>query len=124
MVEIYAAVYPGEHYLHGIALSNLASVWMNRGACAEAADLYREAIGMWERTLSPAHLNTGIGRIQLGRGLLRQGLYAEAQRESLAGYEVVRGQASPSVSWLVSARQDLVAAYEALGEPELADAYR
>ena len=82
------------------------------------------AIGVFERTLSPTNLNTGIGRIKLGRALLRQERYADAERETLAGYEIVSSQASPSVSWLASARADLVAEYEALGQPERAQPYR
>jgi hypothetical protein len=56
--------------------------------------------------------------------LLRQGRPAEAEPESLAGYEIVAAQATPSVSWLKAARDDLAAAYEALGQPERAQAFR
>ena len=104
--------------------ANLASVLVAKGEYTRAEGLYREAIAVFERALSPEHLSTGIARIKLGRALLRQGRFAEAERETLAGHEVVRAQASPSVSWLRSARADLVAIYEALGEPERAAPYR
>ncbi len=122
MGEIYRRVYGGEHYLMGIATSNLASVHTARGEHARAEPLYREAAATFSRTLSPGHLNTGIARIKLGRALLRQGRAAEAERESRAGYDIVRAQASPSVTWLAGAREDLAAAYDALGRP--ADAAR
>jgi len=124
MLAIYRAVYPDGHALVGTATSNLASVLVAKGEYTRAEGLYREAIAVFERALSPEHLSTGIARIKLGRALLRQGRFAEAERETLAGHEVVRAQASPSVSWLRSARADLVAIYEALGEPERAAPYR
>ena len=124
MLEIYRAVYVGEHYLHGIAMSNLASALMDKREYQRAEALYREAVGIYERTLSPTNLNTGIGRIKLGRALLRQERYADAERETLAGYAIVSDQASPSVSWLKSARTDLVTEYEALGQPDRAQPYR
>jgi len=124
MLDIYKSVYTQEHYLIGIATSNLASVLTARGEYAPAEALYRDAIGIYERTQSPGHLNTGIGRIKLGRTLLRQGRFPEAERELLAGYDILRAQASPSVSWLQSARTDLVAVYEALHAPEKAAQFR
>jgi len=124
MLEVYRHVYPEGHYLEGIAISNLGSVMVERADHVAAEHLYREALAIYESRLSPAHLNTGIGRIKLGRALLRQSRFAEAEVESRAGYEIVQAQSSPSVSWLRSARADLVAAYEALGEPERAQAFR
>ncbi len=67
-------------------------------------------------------MNTGIARIKLGRALLRQDRWKEAERESRAGYEILHGKTDPSVSWLQAARQDLATDYEALGRP--ADARR
>jgi len=124
MADIYRQVYPDEHYLLGIAQSNLASVLAAAGDQIGAESLFREAIGIYERTLSATHINTGIGRIKLGRALLRQGRHAEAATESLAGYEIVNGQAAPAVSWLQSARTDLIEAYEALGRSDAAARFR
>lgn len=70
------------------------------------------------------HINTGIGRIKLGRALLRAGRYAEAVEESLAGYEIVKRQASPGISFLKTARRDLIAAYDSLRTPEKASRFR
>ena len=79
---------------------------------------------MYSETQSPTHLNTGIARVKLGRALLRQRRYAEAEAELLAGHEIVSGQASPSVSWLRAAREDLTALYETTGRPDQAAKYR
>jgi serine/threonine-protein kinase len=73
---------------------------------------------MYERTLPAGHTTTGIARIKLGRAILRQGRFAEAERESRAGYEVLAPKMNPSVSWLVSARADLATAYDSLHRPE------
>ncbi len=124
MKDIYGQVYEGEHYLQGIAISNLASVLFAKKRYDRAEALFRDAIGIYERTQSPTHMNTGISRVKLGRTLLRQGRWKDAERELLAGHDILQSQASPSVSWLTSARTDLVAVYEALGAPDLAVKYR
>ncbi len=124
MADIYAKVYPGGHYLTGTALSNLASVYMVRKEPARAEPLYRQAIVIYSTAQSPEHLNTGIARIKLGRSLLRQGRFAEAAEESLAGYEIVSKQSDPAVSFLKNARKDIVAAYDSLGQPDKAARFR
>lgn len=63
-------------------------------------------------------MNTAIGWLKLGRALLRQQRYAEAEESVKAGYDVLMTQTSPSVSWLRAARDDLVAIYEATGQHE------
>ena len=120
MADIYRAVYANKHYLIGIAISNLGSVYMAKKEFTRAEPLFREAIVIYSETQSPEHINTGIARIKLGRTLLGEQRYAEAERETLRGYEIVSKQASPSVSWLRSARQDLVKAYTALHQSEKA----
>jgi serine/threonine-protein kinase len=122
MIDIYQAVYRGPHYLIGIAKSNLATVHMNRGDNRTAERLFREAVGLYRQTLAPANTNIGIAQIKLGRSILRQGRFAEAERETLAGYEQLAPQLPPTVSWLTSARTDLATAYDSLRRP--ADAAR
>ena len=124
MTEIYRKAYPQGHYLIGIALSNLASVYMGRHENVAAEKLYREAITIYTATQGADHLNTGIARIKLGRTLLRQDRFAEAEHESRAGYEILSKQTDPAVSWLNSARDDLVKDYEALGRPVDAERFR
>ena len=84
----------------------------------------REAVAIFTRGQSAEHLNTAIARIKLGRTLLRQRRFHEAEAETSAGYGILRGQVNPSVSWLNSARTDLAEIYERLGRLEQADEYR
>lgn len=111
-------------YLIATANSNLGGVFAAKKDYARAEALYRGAIAMYTETLSADHLNTGIARLKLGRTLLRQKRYAEAEPEILAGYAIVNRQATPSVSFLRAAREDLVTLYEATGRPEQAAKYR
>jgi eukaryotic-like serine/threonine-protein kinase len=124
MAQIYRSVYGEKHYLLGIAISNLATVYVLREEYRRAEPLYREAIALYTQTQSPEHLNTGIGRIKLGRALIGQQRYQEAETEILAGYDILTRQTSPSVSWLRSAREDLVKLYTASNKPEQAKKFQ
>jgi len=106
------------------SLNKLASVYTDQGRYADAEPLYRQAIAIYIETQSPQHLNTGIGRIKLGRALVGQQRYAEAETELLAGYDILTKQTSPSVSWLRSAREDLVTLYAASDQPEKAKRFQ
>jgi serine/threonine-protein kinase len=124
MVDIYRAAYNGKHYLIGIAQANLASVFLARKENRRAEETFRDALAMYAKTLPPDHLNVGITSIKLGRAVLRQGRYAEAEKLVLAGYQIVSKQAAPTVSWLTAAREDLAAAYDALGRKDDAEKFR
>jgi tetratricopeptide (TPR) repeat protein len=120
MVEIYRAVYHDHHYLIGTAQSNLASVYVGQKDYSRAEALYREAIRRFGETLPSTHTSIAIARIKLGRALLLQKRYHEAEQETLAGYRVLSPQMSASASWTMNARKDLREIYPALGEPERA----
>jgi tetratricopeptide (TPR) repeat protein len=124
MADTYRAVYGDSHYLLGIARSNVASVYMARKHYKDAEHLYREVIVRFSDTQGREHLNTGIARIKLGRALVRQDRFAEAEGEILAGYDILAKQTSPTVSWLKAAREDLVKIYDTLQQPEKAIKYR
>jgi eukaryotic-like serine/threonine-protein kinase len=118
VIEIYRKAYGDRHYFIAVAMANLASVYMSAGQWSRAEPILREAVRRLLATQSPEDVNLAIDRIKLGRVLLRLGRYEEAERESRAGYDVLAGQANPVVSWLRSARTDLIAIYEALGRPD------
>ena len=86
---IYGRVYGDRHYLVALAISNRASVYQASGQNLRAEPLFREAVARYAAAQGPTHTNTAIAHIKLGRSLLRQGKFAEARKESLAGYEVM-----------------------------------
>jgi serine/threonine-protein kinase len=124
MADIYRTLYHDKHYLIGLAMSNLASVYIEKKDYARAEQLFREVIRRYSETLPSGHMFMGIAHIKLGRTLVREHRYADAEPESLAGYEIVSKQANPSVSWLKSARQDLVTIYDNLKQPEKAKKFQ
>ncbi|MEO8598182.1 MAG: serine/threonine-protein kinase [Candidatus Solibacter sp.] len=98
--------------------------FLNRKQYGRAEAMYRDAIARYRTTLPAGHSYIAIAEIKLGRALVFEQRYREAERYSAAGYRDLAKQASPSVTWLQSAKQDLVTIYEALHEPEKAAAYR
>ena len=123
VVSIYRRVY-GKHYRLGVAVSNLASVYLAREQFTRAEQLYREALAIFADTLPADHLNSAVAQVKLGRALVRQQRYGEAEGYLLNGYRLLTAQSSPTVSWLQTARQDLVSTYEALQRPEEARKFR
>jgi serine/threonine-protein kinase len=124
MGAIYRAIHGDRHYLLAVAVSNEAGVRVARRDFAGAEGLYRDAVARFAATQGPTSLNVGIARIKLGRAILRQSRFEEAERETLAGYEIVSREAAPTVSFLTAAREDLAAAYDALGRPDRAAHFR
>jgi eukaryotic-like serine/threonine-protein kinase len=123
-VDIYRKVNGDRHYSVAIALSNLGGVYLERKQYARAEQLLREVIARFTAALSADHLNTGVAQLRLGRTLLREHRYGEAETHLLAGYEIIGKQTSPSISWLQTAREDLVTLYDESGHPEKAAPYR
>jgi eukaryotic-like serine/threonine-protein kinase len=124
MASIYRQIYGEHHYLLATALSNLASVYTAQKQWSRAEPIFRRVVAIYTETLSATHINTGIARIKLGRTLLRQSRYADAEVESRAGYEILVKQMAPNVSWLVNARKDLIEEYDSLHRPDDAAKFR
>jgi serine/threonine-protein kinase len=122
--EIYRAVYGDHHYLVAIALSNVAGIYMDKKDYPRAEQLFRDVVRRYKETLPADNVNLAIARIKLGRTLLRQGRYKDAESETLAGYTILAKQSSPSTSFIRGARKDLVAEYEGLNQPQSAARFR
>ena len=122
--DIYRAVFKGPHNLLGTALANRGSVYMARGDNVNAERLFREALDVFGKTLPDKHLDIGIARIKLGRSLLRQRRFTDAERESAAGLGILLAQTSPATSWVKNARGDLATVYDSLGQQPKARAMR
>lgn len=123
MVAIYRGVHGERHYLVAVGLSNLATVESNRKRYEKAEALYRDAVRRFSEALSPEHSQTAIARIKLGRSLVLQRKWADAEPEILAGYQLLSKESAPGVSFLQAARSDLAKLYRATGRTELAGRY-
>ena len=93
---------------------------MDKKDYAGAESIYRDVVHRFTEALSSDNVNTGIAHIKLGRTLLREKRFKEAETESLAGYNVLIKQTSNSTSFLKAARKDLAAEYEALKQSDKA----
>lgn len=122
--DIYRAVFKGPHNLLGTALANRGSVYMARGDNINAERLFREALDVFGKTLPDTHLDIGIARIKLGRSLLRQRRFTDAERASSTGLGILLAQTSPATSWVRNARGDLATVYDSLGQQPKALAMR
>jgi hypothetical protein len=67
-----------------------------------------------ELTKQADNVNTGIAHGKLGRTLLREKRYKDAEAETRAGYEILIKQSSSATSFVRGTRKDLIAEYEAL----------
>jgi serine/threonine-protein kinase len=124
MANIYDQVHHGKHYVIGVALSNLADVEQRRGNAARAQELFRRVLAMYGETLPADHPLQGVGRVRFGHALLAAGQVSEAEVQSRAGYEILVKRKDPPANWLLTARQDLAAAYRALGRASDADRFQ
>ncbi|MBZ5663113.1 MAG: serine/threonine-protein kinase [Acidobacteriia bacterium] len=122
--DIYRAVYGDHHYLVAIALSNVASISYDKKDYTRAEQLFRDVVRRYKETLPADNVNTGIAYIKLGRTLLHQNRYQDAEASTMAGYEILSKQSSPSTSFIRAARKDLAAEYEALNQPQQAARFR
>lgn len=119
MADIYRAAY-GDHQFTAQALVNLASVYQRKEQYTRAEELYRNALQIYAHVLPPGHLNTAVAEIKLGRALVSQKRFREAEGHTLAGYDVLTKQANPSIDYLQGARADLTRIYNALAQPDKA----
>ncbi len=124
ILDIYRKIYDDKHYLIALAISNLATAIAAKKDYPRAEQLYREAVRRYTDAQGPTHTNTGIAHMKLGHVLLRERRFAEAQVETQIGYDVLVKQTSPTLSFLRSARKDLVAEFDTLGKPQMAAKYR
>jgi serine/threonine-protein kinase len=124
MHAIYDQVYGGRHYLVGLALANLGSVYTARGDNRSAEGYFRRALERYREVLPDDHLYVGVTRLKLGRALMRQSRWADGERETRAGYEVLAKQPEPPFAFLQNGRRDLMRAYAALGRAAESERFR
>ncbi|HVP59003.1 MAG TPA: serine/threonine-protein kinase [Myxococcaceae bacterium] len=124
MAEIYDEVHHGKHYLIGVALSNLADVEQRRGNAVRSQQLFRRVLAVYREALPEDHPLQGVARVRFGHALLAAGQASDAEAQSRPGYEVLVKRKDSPATWLTMARQDLAAAYRALGRSADADRFQ
>jgi eukaryotic-like serine/threonine-protein kinase len=122
--DIYRSIHGDRHFYVAVALSNVGSIRMDKKDYPAAEQIFRDVVRRFNESLGSDNVNTGIARIKLGRTLLREKRFANAEAETLAGYNILRKQTSPSTSYLRAARKDLVAEYDALKQSEKSAMFR
>ena len=124
MLEIYKTAYGTAHYQYGLAMANLASVYLAQGEFKRAEKMFNDVLQCYAKSLSPDHAFVGIAQIKLGRAIAGEKRFEDAEVHLLSGYNILRKQTSPQVSWLRSARKELATVYAALNEPDKAAQFR
>jgi serine/threonine-protein kinase len=122
--DIYDAVHGADHQFTAIAIANLADVYFRKKEYALAERQFRDSLRRLAGAASADPLNFAIAHIKLGRTLLQEKRYRQAEVELLAGYEAAVKQAGPSSSWAQGAREYLVEVYDALAMPDKAARFR
>ena len=115
ITEIYRSAYGDGDYRVAVAIGNLGGVYFAEKRYALAEQLFRDALRRHTRAFSADSIDSGEDEVRLGRTLLREGRYREAEPHTRTGYEVLVKQTSPSTTYVVGARKDLAVIYEALG---------
>ncbi|HEY1580457.1 MAG TPA: serine/threonine-protein kinase [Terracidiphilus sp.] len=124
MADINRAIYGENHFLVGVALENLGEVLFGIGRDAEAERCIRETLRIFAATIAPGHPHNGIAHMVLGDALVRQHRYREAEDHLLTAYEILTKQPTLSPKDIQNVRNDLVAVYEALHQPDKAATFR
>jgi serine/threonine-protein kinase len=123
-VAIYRTIRGDEHQWVAVELANLASIYLAKKEYPRAEPIFRDVIHRLEKTVPENDVNIGIARIKLGHCLLCQKRYQGAESELLKGYEILNKRAVSSVSWLITARKDLVLVYRGLKQPTKASRFQ
>ena len=118
--DIYRSVYGEKSQQLGAAVANLAGVYSDRKDYAKSEELFRDALKLYADSLPAGHLNIAIAHVRLGGALLHDKRYSDAEGESRAGYELLMKQSTPPARWVETARNDLLAEYNAMDQSEKA----
>jgi serine/threonine-protein kinase len=90
-------------------------------ACAEK--MYREAVARFDKYAANS-LNDAVAHVKLGRALLREGRFSEAESQTMQGYNYLVKQVKPTDRFLTVSRKDLISIYEGLHDDAKASRYR
>ena len=123
-LDIDRQIYGPAHPHLADELSDLGGNQEIQGHYAESEMYYRQAVQDFTEELSADSVDTGIAQIKLGRVLLAERRYQDAEAQSSAGYRILAKLPSPPVRFWQFACEDLAAEYEALHQPEKAKPFQ
>lgn len=120
VANIYRQTYGDKDYRVAVALGNLASVYQAEKRYPQAVEVLQDVVQRFAHAMGATDMQTGMAQVRLGRNLLYEHKYAQAEVRSLTGYNILVKQMSPDSPWVKGARHDLAIDYAALGEPQKA----
>jgi len=122
-MDHWRATLGDQHPFIAIAYSNIGSVCLDQkdNACAEKN--YREAVRRLDAS-SKDNLNAVIAHLKLGRSLLRQNRFKDAESETLPAYQYLVKHVAADNGFLRASRKDLAAIYDGLHRADQAARYR
>jgi eukaryotic-like serine/threonine-protein kinase len=122
-METWKQLFGDKYPSVAVAYSNLGSVCLEEKNLPCAEKMYRDAVSRLDDS-SANSLNDAVAHLKLGRALLREGRFAEAEPESLIGYKYLIKNVTPNDRFLLFARKDLAAIYDGLRNTAQAAHYR
>ena len=124
VANTYRQAYGDKDYRVAVALGNLASVYQAEKRYPQAVQVLQDVVQRFVRAMGATDMQTGMAQVRLGRNLLFEHKYAQAEVRSRTGYNILVKQMSPDSPWVKGARHDLAVDYAALGQPQEAGQFR
>jgi tetratricopeptide (TPR) repeat protein/predicted Ser/Thr protein kinase len=122
-MDQWRATLGDQHPFIAIAYSNMGSVCLDQKDYACAEKNYREAVRRLDAS-SKNSVNAVIAHLKLGRSLLRQNRFKDAEGETLPAYQYLVKHVAADNGFLRASRKDLAAIYDGLHRTDQAARYR
>lgn len=122
--RVYATVLPEGHHLSAYPLLTRATIELDRHEYRAAETTAREAQSILVQALSADHPATAMASCRLGRALLGQRRYGEAEAPLRSGTDVAAESTQLPPAYRVECLDGLAAVLEATGRPAEAQPYR
>ena len=122
-IDAWRTMYGDKHPYIATAVSNLGSICLMQKDYPCAERYFRESVRRLD-SASPHSLNNAVAHIKLGRTLLNEQKFSDAEANTLSGYNYLIANVAQSNSFLGNARKDLAAIYDGLHQPEKAARFR
>jgi hypothetical protein len=105
-------------------LINVGEVYFEEHKLPEAEKYFRETLDRFVAQLPKGHPNIAIAQVKLGKTLVLEHHYRDAETYLVSGYETLIKMNPPPADRIESTRKDLMTVYDALHEPAKEEQYR